>query len=552
MKVLSLFDGMSCGRIALDRLGIEVDTYYASEIDKYAIAVAKENYPDTIHVGDITQLDPKDFQDIDLILAGSPCQGFSFAGKQLAFDDPRSALFFEFIRLLKAIKPKYFLLENVRMKQQYIDVITQQVSECYPDHEGNDLFDSKIEPILINSALLSAQSRQRLYWTNIPGITQPADRGIVLKDILEDEVEEHYLAGKNLIENYQGGNQLNPNYKSQANTIHDKNKKSGVICAGTHGYANGYVETKPIKVGMNVEEVKVRKHEVDIPGLQKCILSHYQKSTKDKRQIAQELNDKYSTVEHYFRKLGSEFFSIPSEDHWPQLKKILNIKTTKFDKQIMEFEYRDGVFETKQRVYSDQGKAPTLTASNKEQMIETKPKQVGKIKDGGQGNRIYSTDGKSSTLSAQSGGTAGNGNTLIETKPKQVGVASDINGHDILKRVYSPEGKSPTLNTMGGGNREPKVAMNELPEKANVIKANYYKSSRANFENDTSKGSKFSATGVQSEDLTWRKLTPLECERLQTVPDNYTASVSNTQRYKMLGNGWTVEVICHILKNMEN
>jgi len=259
MKVLSLFDGMSCGRIALDRLGIEVDTYYASEIDKYAIAVAKENYPDTIHVGDITQLDPKDFQDIDLILAGSPCQGFSFAGKQLAFDDPRSALFFEFIRLLKAIKPKYFLLENVRMKQQYIDVITQQVSECYPDHEGNDLFDSKIEPILINSALLSAQSRQRLYWTNIPGITQPADRGIVLKDILEDEVEEHYLAGKNLIENYQGGNQLNPNYKSQANTIHDKNKKSGAICAGTHGYANGYVETKPIKVGMNSENLSWRK-----------------------------------------------------------------------------------------------------------------------------------------------------------------------------------------------------------------------------------------------------------------------------------------------------
>jgi DNA-cytosine methyltransferase len=577
MKVLSLFDGMSCGRIALDRLGIEVDTYYASEIDKYAIAVAKENYPDTIHVGDIKQLDPKDFQDIDLILAGSPCQGFSFAGKQLAFDDPRSALFFEFIRLLKAIKPKYFLLENVRMKQQYIDVITQQVSECYPDHEGNDLFDSKIEPILINSALLSAQSRQRLYWTNIPRITQPEDRGIVLKDVLEDDVEEHYLAGKNLLENYQGGNQLNPNYKSQANTIHDKNKKSGVICAGTHGYANGYVETKPIKVGMNIEEVKVRKHEVDVPGLQKCILSHYQKSTKDKRQIAQELNDKYSTVEHYFRKLGSEFFSIPSEDHWPQLKKILNIKTTKFDKQIMEFEYRDGVFETKQRVYSDQGKAPTLTASNKEQMIETKPKQVGKIKDGGQGNRIYSTDGKSSTLSAQSGGTAGNGNTLIETKPKQVGVASDINGHDILKRVYSPEGKSLTLNTMGGGNREPKVAVEnrivvdlerkrlilaEANEKGYTIieDGDCFDINYPNSKTRRGRKMKYKCNALTPsaqeymhfKDLTWRKLTPLECERLQTVPDNYTASVSNTQRYKMLGNGWTVEVICHILKNMEN
>ena len=449
MNVLSLFDGMSCGRIALDRLGIEVDTYYASEIDKYAIAVAKENYPDTIHVGDITQLDPKDFQDIDLILAGSPCQGFSFAGKQLAFDDPRSALFFEFIRLLKAIKPKYFLLENVRMKQQYIDVITQQVSECYPDHEGNDLFDSKIEPILINSALLSAQSRQRLYWTNIPHVKQPEDLGIVLKDILEDEVEEHYLAGKNLLENYQGGNQLNPNYKSQANTIHDKNKKSGVICAGTHGYANGYVETKP--------------------------------------------------------------------------------------------------------------------------------KQVGKVKDGGQGNRIYSTDGKSSTLSAQSGGTAGNGNTLIETKPKQIGIASDINGHDILKRVYSPEGKSPTLNTMGGGNREPKVAVENRivvdPERKRLIIAEANEKGYTiiedgdcfdiNYPNSkTRRGRKMkykcnaltpsAQEYMHFKDLTWRKLTPLECERLQTVPDNYTASVSNTQRYKMLGNGWTVEVICHILKNMEN
>ena len=449
MNVLSLFDGMSCGQIALDRLGIEVDTYYASEIDKYAIAVAKENYPDTIHVGDITQLDPKDFQDIDLVLAGSPCQGFSFAGKQLAFDDPRSALFFEFIRLLKAIKPKYFLLENVRMKQQYIDVITQQVSECYPDHEGNDLFDSKIEPILINSALLSAQSRQRLYWTNIPHVKQPEDLGIVLKDILEDEVEEHYLAGKNLLENYQGGNQLNPNYKSQANTIHDKNKKSGVICAGTHGYANGYVETKP--------------------------------------------------------------------------------------------------------------------------------KQVGKVKDGGQGNRIYSTDGKSSTLSAQSGGTAGNGNTLIETKPKQVGIASDINGHDILKRVYSPEGKSPTLNTMGGGNREPKVAVENRivvdPERKRLIIAEANEKGYTiiedgdcfdiNYPNSkTRRGRKMkykcnaltpsAQEYMHFKDLTWRKLTPLECERLQTVPDNYTASVSNTQRYKMLGNGWTVEVICHILKNMEN
>jgi len=197
------------------------------------------------------------------------------------------------------------------------------------------------------------------------------------------------------------------------------------------------VPNKPIKVGMNVEQVKIRKHEVDIVGLQQCILRHYAKCGMSKKEIAKQLNDKYSTVEHYFRNLGSEYFAIPSDEHWPQLKEILNIKTNKYDKSIMEFEYRDGVFESTQRVYSEDGKSPTLTASNTEQMIETKPKQVGQVKDGGQGNRVYSQDGKSSTLSAQSGGTAGNGNTLVETKPKQVGTAVDINGHDILKRVYS-------------------------------------------------------------------------------------------------------------------
>jgi DNA-cytosine methyltransferase len=112
MKVLSLFDGMSCGMIALDRLGIKVDTYYASEVDKYAIEVSQNNYPEIIQIGDVCNIKAEDYQDIDLILAGSPCQGFSFAGKQLAFDDPRSSLFFEFVRLLKEIKPKYFFIRE--------------------------------------------------------------------------------------------------------------------------------------------------------------------------------------------------------------------------------------------------------------------------------------------------------------------------------------------------------------------------------------------------------------------------------------------------------
>ena len=181
MKVLSLFDGMSCGQIALSKLGIKVDKYYASEIDKYAIQITQKNFPDTVQLGDICDIDAKDFMDVDLILAGSPCQGFSFAGKQLAFDDPRSALFFEFIRLLKAIKPKYFLLENVRMKKEFLEVITEQVSSCYTADdvapEYKDIFGSvKIEPHFINSSLLSAQSRQRYYWTNIPNIQQPEDK----------------------------------------------------------------------------------------------------------------------------------------------------------------------------------------------------------------------------------------------------------------------------------------------------------------------------------------------------------------------------------------
>ena len=418
MKVLSLFDGMSCGRIALDRLGIAVDTYYASEIDKYAIEVAQKNYPDTIHVGDVTQLNADDFQDVDLILAGSPCQGFSFAGKQLAFDDPRSALFFEFIRLLKAIKPKYFLLENVRMKKEFLEVITEQVSSCYPEFQGHDLFGGRIEPILINSSLVSAQSRERYYWTNIPNITQPEDKGIVLRDVLEEDPGDSF-------------------------------------------------NLAPAKVDRVLNEAR-----------------------------------------------GKGFF------------------------------YNE-----------DSPKIGTIIA----------------------GYHKEPTDG-----------------SYIETrltKPKQVGTAVDVSGHDILKRVYSPDGKSPTLNAHGGGNTEPKVVsggafrgrayddkgkrmdrdgdsvanktkqMLELRQdrKSNAITTVYKDSVVVSEIREKSKTVRSGGRDSYDrhewdsvDELHWRKLTPLECERLQTVPDNYTNHVSNTQRYKMLGNGWTVDVIAHILNNMEN
>ena len=125
MNVLSLFDGISCGQAALERAGINVDKYFSSEIDEYAIRVTQNNYPNTFQVGDVTKLIPSGFPKIDLIIGGSPCQGFSFAGKQLNFEDPRSKLFFEFVRLVKELKPKYFLLENVKMKQEFQDIISE-------------------------------------------------------------------------------------------------------------------------------------------------------------------------------------------------------------------------------------------------------------------------------------------------------------------------------------------------------------------------------------------------------------------------------------------
>jgi len=179
MNVLSLFDGMSCGQIALEKLGIPVKNYFAAEIDKYAIQVAKSNYPDMVHLGNVQNIKTSDTYlmdefdcgyKIDLLIGGSPCQGFSFAGKQLNFDDPRSQLFFEYVRLLKELKPKYFLMENVKMKKESMAIITEYLG---------------VEPIEINSNLVSAQNRKRLYWTNIPMKGLPQDKGIMLKDILE-------------------------------------------------------------------------------------------------------------------------------------------------------------------------------------------------------------------------------------------------------------------------------------------------------------------------------------------------------------------------------
>ncbi len=386
MNVLSLFDGMSCGRLALERAGFPITNYFASEIDKYAIQVARANYPDTVHLGDVTTVTTKHGRlfyedengvgcgaDIDLLLGGSPCQGFSFAGKGLNFDDPRSKLFFEFVRLLKALKPKYFLLENVNMKKEYQDVIS-------------DLLGCK--PIDINSNRVSAQNRRRLYWTNIPVRSLPENKHIYLKDILEDGfTDANYFKGGNL---------------------------------------KSYFE-------------------------------------KNRRQLVFDFDDPTST--------GLQLA----------------------------------------------GEAD--------------------LKGHGYNRRVYHPDGKAPSLCAASGGN-------LEPKVVVVGEAEG-NSFYQERKVYDPEHKSPTLTGQRSSN-VPKILQVPRGKNQGGIKAEDGKV-------PTLSGSSWEHNNFLAVDgMKWRKLTPLECERLQTVPDGYTAHVSNTQRYRMLGNGWTVDVIAHIMKGMEN
>ena len=376
MNVLSLFDGMSCTRIALERLGIDVNHYYASEIDKYAMKVSEENYPDIIQIGDVQDWQSWDFDwsSIDLVIGGFPCQSWSLAGKQLGDKDERGKLFWVMLDVMKKVienNPNaYYLMENVKMKKEFEEYITFHTEEALPN----------VNKYLINSALVSAQNRVRYYWTNIPGVEQPEQRGMVLRDILENK---------------------------------------------------------------------------EIDGLSEKAIAYMNRGSE-------KWSGGKTRAEHYIK--------------------------------------------------HESKKSNCLTAN----MYKGVPYGV-----------------------------------IAVDKPVQVGEAIDINGHDILKRVYSEDGKSPTLNACTGGNREPKVL-------AGAWRGRYKADGSTEQKLEVRRGGKTnSLTTVQKDNVVvkdevyWRKLTPIECERLQTVPDDYTNHVSNTQRYKMLGNGFTVEVICHILNNME-
>jgi DNA-cytosine methyltransferase len=195
MNVLSLFDGISCARIALEKAGIEVSNYYASEIDKYAIQVAKYNFPSTIHLGDIRNIDISDLPKIDLLIGGSPCQDLSQAQKGLGLQGEKSSLFYEYIRLLKELKPTYFLLENVKNKW----------GNLMSEYAG-------VNFIEINSGLFSAQSRPRYYWTNIDFDNFPTEiTPLALKDILEENADEKYFFDRTEINDFVSKTSTNKN-----------------------------------------------------------------------------------------------------------------------------------------------------------------------------------------------------------------------------------------------------------------------------------------------------------------------------------------------------
>lgn len=370
MNVLSLFDGMSCGRLALERAGITVDRYYASEIDKYAIQIAEKNFPGNVQLGNVTKWKEWDLPQIDLLIGGSPCQGFSFAGKQLNFDDPRSKLFFEFVHILEEVKPKYFLLENVKMKKEFQEVITGYLG---------------VEPIEINSALVSAQNRKRLYWTNTPEVVQPEDKGIFLKDIVLDDVMPIVL----------------------------------------HNLYGGFKETKPRVFEGKSPTLRTAAGGGHIPSFVKKVITFTESRTEESKQIRREHRKKHG------------------KDYSPRRGKVVKPRMDEKANCLMS----------------------TMTIEN----------------------------------------------LILTEKALKYMNRKVVGGRDHWAFKHRSDIRDP---------------------KSRAIVADFFKGVPYNVFKD------------------WdciRKFHPIECERLQTLPDNYTEGVSNTQRYKMIGNGWTVDVIAYIL-----
>jgi len=503
MNVLSLFDGMSCGQIALNRLGIKYDNYFACEIDKYAIQVTQHNFPDTIQLGDVQFVTKETFgtHKIDLIIGGSPCQGFSFAGKMLNFDDPRSKLFFEYVRLVKELKPKYFLLENVKMKKESKDIITKYMG---------------VEPIEINSALVSAQNRRRLYWTNIPNVGQPEDKGIVLKDIIEKGVYCDVELNENQQKKIEKINNVNPD---KANCLTEAIGRGG---SSAEYLTSVKKKTDAIKqVGDKLRHPEATKKGYAEAGEGEGLdLTFPQSKTRRGRAM----KDKSNCLTAASHEMGVVID--------PSKPNQINPSKDAAGKQPY----------MQDRVFHEDGKSHALTASFANRT------NVGDFEEDVKGGAVrgrYNEDGKTeqrlevrkddktnSITTVQKDSVVVRPATIVGRRLNERGVREDYNKDVPITQclqVKHNSDKTGTLTTV---------------EKDNVLSEN----EAGRYPN-----------AYEDKKLVWRKLTPLECERLQTVDDGYTLVldengkqlVSNSQRYKMLGNGWTVDVIAHIFKNME-
>ena len=245
-NALSLFDGISSGRHALEKANINFENYYSSEIDKKSVLVAQKNYPDTIQLGDVEEWESWDLEHIDLIMGGSPCQGFAAQGQQYNFDDPRSILFFTMIDIIKHFKPKYFLLENVRMRKEWEKIITE--------HMG-------VEPIHICSSLVSAQRRQRVYWANWPA-SQPIATHNHLSEILEKDdgmTNPAFIAGRKI--NRNTGKREDDNIKLPRIQTLEVNKDYSKMCCITTVEKDSVLTNR--SSGRHLDAFTVLKKDID-------------------------------------------------------------------------------------------------------------------------------------------------------------------------------------------------------------------------------------------------------------------------------------------------
>lgn len=484
ITVLSLFDGMSCGQIALREAGIKVSKYYASEIDKHAIAQTQHNFPDTVQLGSVTEVHAADLPHIDLLIGGSPCQGFSFAGKQLNFNDPRSVLFFEYVRILREIQEYnpgvLFLLENVRMRRECEQVITEQLG---------------LEPVVINSALVSAQNRVRLYWTNIrtreeanlfdtkvfTDIPQPEDRGIFLRDILEDDVEPKYVLTSNRIKKL---------------LEHQRRQAEAGTGFGFHPRAE-YEKSNTLRVGGSCHDDIVL---LEGERAARCVAvrGRFNAETGRNEQTPEIRPDGKTNC----------LTSVEKDNLIYIETACLTPRRTEYGKSIRR-QYEAGEIQESRHNMAEleprtDGKTNTLTTVQKDNLILQCP-------HGFNAGALFREKAPTVTSSRYEAN-----NIVVTREVKQLNPDTESNGRQPYQqdRVYSADGISPALCSAHAGH----------------------------------------APAVLTPETVLRRLTPTECSRLQTVPYWYEWACSETQAYRMLGNGWTVEVIKHIFSfiNTEN